>query len=490
MARHLLLWTSFLISASVGCSVDNVASLFGSSLSYGAEISICTDRSFNETLTPRWDIFTQPTFSTVIKPATNQDVQNIVSPRVKIAGQHQIPFSVTSGGGGVTTTLSKLQDGLAINLANFQSVSLDTTQNTLTVGGGVVFSQIIDVLFKNGKELPIASVSCLGVISTTLGGGWGSLQGLRGLLIDNLLSVQLVTASGDLITVSATQNPDLFWALRGAGQNFGIVTSATYKVYDATNGGQVVNADFAFTAADNGSVWEYMQSYDESLPANMALSGFAFANATTREATLWVNVIYFGTVDEAMPHLEPLIAMNPTNKNISMVPWNEEISQAYFGVAGNACTANNRVNIYHAALKQTHVPTWESYFANLTQFYLDYPAYAGRVVIQKYSSEAVAAVPDSQTAYPLRDTKTMVLFEGWYTDPTLDGPVNSFMKQSRQSFAATSGYDSLSTYVNYAHGDEGPVAWYSTRKLTKLMSLKKQWDPKNLFGWYNAIPTN
>lgn len=125
-------------------------------------------------------------------------------------------------------------------------------------------------------------------------------------------------------------------------------------------------------------------------------------------ATLWVNVIYFGTVDEAMPYLEPLIAMNPTNTNISMVPWNEEISQAYFGVAGNACTANNRVNIYHAALKQTHVPTWESYFANLTQFYLDYPAYAGRVVIQKYSSEAVAAVPDSQTAYPLRDTKTMV----------------------------------------------------------------------------------
>jgi FAD/FMN-containing dehydrogenase len=116
-----------------------------------------------------------------------------------------------------------------------------------------------------------------------LGGGWGSLQGLRGLLIDNLLSVELVTASGDLITVSATQNPDLFWALRGAGQNFGIVTSATYKVYDATNGGQVVNADFAFTAADNRSVWEYMQSYDESLPANMALSGFAFANATTRE---------------------------------------------------------------------------------------------------------------------------------------------------------------------------------------------------------------
>lgn len=64
------------------------------------------------------------------------------------------------------------------------------------------------------------------------------------------------------------------------------------------------------------------------------------------------------------------------------------------------------------------------------------------------------------------------------------------MKQSRQNFAATSGYDSLSTYVNYAHGDEGPVAWYSTRKLTKLMRLKKQWDPSNLFGWYNAVPTN
>ena len=121
-----------------------------------------------------------------------------------------------------------------------------------------------------------------------------------------------------------------------------------------------------------------------------------------------MNIIYFGTVDEAMPHLKPLIAMNPTNQNISTVPWNEEISQAYFGNAGGACTVNNRVNIYHAALKQTHVPTWESYFANLTQFYLDYPADAGRVVIQKYASQAVLAVPDSRTAYPVRDTKTMV----------------------------------------------------------------------------------
>lgn len=97
------------------------------------------------------------------------------------------------------------------------------------------------------------------------------------MLIDSLLSARVVTASGSLVTASKTENSDLFWALRGAGSNFGIVTSATYKVYDLTNEGQVFNADFVFAAGQNASVFEAVASYNDVMPPNLAIvQGVAF----------------------------------------------------------------------------------------------------------------------------------------------------------------------------------------------------------------------
>ena len=90
------------------------------------------------------------------------------------------------------------------------------------------------------------------------------------MLSDALQSVRMVTASGDCIHVSATENSDLFWGMRGAGFNFGIVTSATYKVYDLTNNGQVMNADFLFFANQSTAVFEYFQSKAD-LPAELSL---------------------------------------------------------------------------------------------------------------------------------------------------------------------------------------------------------------------------
>ena len=108
------------------------------------------------------------------------------------------------------------------------------------------------------------------MVGATLGGGVGRYQGLHGLILDSLKSVQLVTAAGDLITVSATQNKDLFWGIRGAGFNYGIVTSATYNVHDLTNEGNVLNADFMFPASLNETYFNILASYG-TLPAGLSL---------------------------------------------------------------------------------------------------------------------------------------------------------------------------------------------------------------------------
>jgi FAD/FMN-containing dehydrogenase len=132
----------------------------------------------------------------------------------------------------------------------------------------------------------LGSCECVGVVGATLGGGISSLQGVRGLLLDALESVRVVTPIGALVTASRTENPDLFWALRGAGSNFGIVTSATYKVFDLTNRGDAMNADFVFPASANRSFFEIMRSFDSSLPKELGITGVAFFNRSSNEVTL------------------------------------------------------------------------------------------------------------------------------------------------------------------------------------------------------------
>ena len=134
----------------------------------------------------------------------------------------------------------------------------------------------------------VGTADCVGMVGATLGGGVGGLQGIRGLLSDALESVRLVTANGDLITASRTEHKDLFWALRGAGANFGIVTSATYKIFDATNNGQVFNADFIFPASANESIWRTIKGYD-NMPAPLVMNTAVLYNATIGE----VNTLPF-----------------------------------------------------------------------------------------------------------------------------------------------------------------------------------------------------
>ncbi len=110
------------------------------------------------------------------------------------------------------------------------------------------------------------------MVGATLGGGIGPLQGLHGLIADALISVRIVTANGQALTASKTENSDLFWAIRGAGANFGIVVSAKYRIFDATNGGHALAVDFPFPARKNVSVFQAMESYARKQPDAFSIS--------------------------------------------------------------------------------------------------------------------------------------------------------------------------------------------------------------------------
>ena len=154
----------------------------------------------------------------------------------------------------------------------------------MTVGGSVRFGNVTGPLYDAGKEwrtytpsqgedyalkdsvTEVGAATCVGLLGASLGGGIGPYIGIHGLELDSLLSVRMVTGTGSLIDVSATSHPELYWGMRGAGFNFGIVTSATYQVYDFTNNGQAMNADFRFHASQNASLWEFAHSSVGKLP--------------------------------------------------------------------------------------------------------------------------------------------------------------------------------------------------------------------------------
>jgi len=243
------------------------------------------------------------------------------------------------------------------------------------------------------------------------------------MLVDVLQSVRLVTASGDLVTASEHENSDLFWGIRGAGMNFGIVVEATYHVPELTNNGEVMNADFLFLVNESTTVFEYFRSLEESLPAELSLilqvgyninfGGvrqsliFKFMGKTADQQTyIVVNAAYAGPISDGLPLIQPLIDAHPSLKNISVVTWNNLLSSAFFGTApkNGICTKGLDRSVYGVGIKRFDIPTIVGYFENLQSLYAQYPAAQSSVFfIESFPKQAVIAVSKNATAYPHRD---------------------------------------------------------------------------------------
>ena len=225
-----------------------------SCLSPGAQIFLPSWANYTQNVQQRWTDWYEPKFVGAIKPATVADIQCIV----KAAAAHSVPIFATGAGHGSSETLGRLKNGADIDLGNFAYANYDTNTQQLTIGGATKFQAMWDVLQPHLREVPAGSIQCVGAMSATLGGGLGSLQGVHGLALDSLVSVKLVTANGSYVTASKTSNSDLFWAVKGAGFNFGIVTEATFVTYPSSYGGIVSEADFVFPGPVNASFFKVL----------------------------------------------------------------------------------------------------------------------------------------------------------------------------------------------------------------------------------------
>ncbi|KAI0456759.1 FAD-binding domain-containing protein [Xylaria acuta] len=437
--------------------------------------------------TERWDIFDEPTFAAAISPATEADTIQAV----KIATSNGIPFLATGARHGYTTTLGNLKNGLALDLSQFNTVDVDKKTGTMTVGGGVRLSQIYNPVYDAGYELQIGTASCPGIVGLTLGAGVGPWAGVHGLLLDALLSYRVITANGSAITVSKSSHSDLFWGMRGAGGNFGVVVSATYQLQPQVNHGQILVADIIIPAENNASYFELLQSYGGGLlPEHLSISSFMSWNATINASQVTASWAYLGPEEAGLKEFQPLFDLKPIIGDVTVYPYNTLIQSVAGGADAYICLDGAIHDVYTINARNLSASTYKSVFGQISTLFADYPDFQQSVIqIAIFPNNAAMAVPEASTAYPWRDTLAYIDIElGWDPSHNMEAIATEFGTKWRKQFAATSGYPQLAAYVNSAHGDESLESIYGADKLRRLSALKKSWDPSNVFRFNNPIP--
>lgn len=323
---------------------------------------------------------------------------------------------------------------------------MDAEANTLTIGGAVRFKDILEPLGRAQKELrkfsnirpcprqvidakkAIGSSSCVRMVGATIGGGVSRLDGLHGMLVDSLLRVKLVTADGKVTRASNVENPDLFWALRGAGSNFGTILEATYRIYDET--APLTLADFVFAPNASQSILQYFQSFGNNLPAKLSfifyttyssdLGGVSFPYSDlfsplgprradrphAKQSCIIVNAVYAGPQEEGKECIRPLLDSTPIRSNLTLVTWSKVNSASFFGLEtpDAPCPTNSIHNVYGGAVKQSDISTFQTFYENLDQLLSSKPEElrGTSYSIKFYSKQAVQAIPIASSAYPWR----------------------------------------------------------------------------------------
>lgn len=238
----------------------------------------------------------------------------------------------------------------------------------------------------------------------------GPYSGLYGPMSDSLLSVEMVTGSGELLNASEVNNTDLFYAVKGAGFNYGIATSLTYRIYPATNNGQAMNADMIFPGTLNGSIWELVESFAASQPKELSI-GLGVRYSTGTGIVITANFIYAGPQDAGLALIQPFLDLEPENLNISTIAWKDIPSVANYGaIVEYGCTPGiyyvpNGINLY-----QVDVPNLIGVINYMDSTLAGNATLASgfSMVWQQYSSHGFQSQALDSSAFPYRDVVAFV----------------------------------------------------------------------------------
>src|SRR6516162_11708091 len=220
---------------------------------------------------------------------------------VRFAREHELVAAVRGGGQNVAGT-AVCDDGLVIDLSLMKAIEVDATQRTARALGGVLWGELDQATQAFGLAVPGGTDSEVGIAGLTLGGGNGWLMGLYGATCDNLLAAEVVLADGRSVSTSDAENPDLFWALRGGGGNFGIVTSFRYRLHSV--GPTVIGGAVLYAYKDARQVLRGFREFAPTAPD--ALTVYACLIYDQAQPVVAIAACYAGPLDNAATAVAPL----------------------------------------------------------------------------------------------------------------------------------------------------------------------------------------
>ncbi|KAK1239988.1 hypothetical protein MKX08_007430 [Trichoderma sp. CBMAI-0020] len=462
----------------------------GKFLSKGTQIFGPSSPSFANA-TERWAQSSMPAkIEVVIEVAQEADVAKIV----RYCYQNSIDFLAYNRGHGLTNTLAKFQ-GIQISLSQLTGISIQPDKKSALFQGGVYADIVIDTLWDQGYVVTTGSGGCVGLLGPGLGGGLGRYQGQYGLISDNFLSLNVVLANGQTVVVNAFSHSDLFWAMKGAGHNFGIVTSAYIKIYP-----KVVSTwhyhNYVWPQEQLETVFEALNKFQGKgqIPALMGVNFGQFSidpNISATEAILSWSFAYDGPAAAAEELLAPFNAIPAISSTMGDVDYADLLVAQ--GTDSNSASCQPGPFVGSSAWLQTYNVTSQRQIYDLfNEKIAQNPGLAAgaRVFLEGYSTLATQAIDPSTSAYPHRD-EYLLVFILVATPPSLVSFAQAWADETLALWRESEPGRRPTTYINYAVGNEPLESIYGYGgQVPKLRALKAKYDPQNKFRWYNPVVTD
>lgn len=387
---------------------------------------------------------------------------------IALAREAGLEISVRGGGHSVAGR-AVTDGGLMIDLAGMKGIYVDPEARTVRAQGGVTWAEFNRETAAHGLAVTGGQISTTGIAGLTLGGGLGWLMGIHGLAADNLLSVELVTAGGEILNVTADSHPDLFWALRGGGGNFGVATWLEYRLFPLT---QIVGGLIAYPIDRGGDLLRFYRERTQSVPDELGISCvLAHAPDGSGMKLAALAICHAGSPEAAERDLAPIRAFGtPVMEALGPMPY----------PAINA--------ILDAGYPRGALNYWKSSFVRelsdglideATARFATTPSPMNAVLIEHYHG-AVTRVGVTDTAVPHRETGYNLLLPTIWTDPA-DTDAN--VAWTRETYEAFRPYLREGRWLNYLSDDDQADAIRAAYgpNFDRLTEVKRRYDPDNLF---------
>ncbi|RDW79098.1 FAD-binding oxidoreductase [Aspergillus mulundensis] len=435
----------------------------------------------------RWNDAVPNAAALVVFPESPEDVSAIVRSCVK----YKVSFAVAAGK-HTTSTGSSCDGGVVIDLARINHVVTELETRIVTVGGGCRWKDVDDALVGQNLAMVEGIVNDTGVGGITLGGGYGWLAPRYGLILDNLLAATVVLADGSIVVASRTENSDLFWAIRGAGQCFGVVVEFVFLAHEHRD--PVWAGLLGFTLDQLEAVFGFGNRLVESTNGDSAmvvqLSRYPFSRQG-REVGIMAVVFHYGDAESAQAVFKPLLDLGPIV--------NTTMAQTYASV-NNMMTAEAKRggrNVSKGAAFTTPLrPEFlrEVIVPEMDRLQAEIPGSDRSIIeFEFYKPDKWCEVPVTATAHGHRGRVQNVMIGLYWNDEQDDVRMEYWSRHIADLVAverATHGRPAegpVTEYGNYDHLSAHARDVYGVN-YARLVELKKVYDPDNVFNkWFSLV---